>query len=260
MFCSKCGNVLDSSATFCSRCGQVNSAQPVQQPVYQQPVYQQPVQQPVYQQPVYQQPVQQPVYQQPVQQPVYQQPMQQSVYQQPVQQPVYQQPVQQPVYQQPTYQQPVQQPAKPALPMRWFKFLIYFGLFAGAIINLISGITLLTGSAYGEEKELVYRMYSGLQSLEMAVGAILILLAVIGIAARFALAGYKKSGPVLLILLYIGGVVSNLVYVFGLPSILPELIMQNMDMTSYYTSIASSLVFTIINAVYFKKRSHLFKK
>ena len=48
------------------------------------------------------------------------------------QQPTYQQPVyQQPVYQQPTYQQPVyqNQQMQPDMPMKWFKFLIYFYVF-----------------------------------------------------------------------------------------------------------------------------------
>lgn len=48
--------------------------------------------------------------------------------------------------------------------------------------------------------------------------------------------------------------------IVGLPSIVPEFVMQNIDMTSYYSSTASSIVFAIVNAIYFKKRSHLFVK
>ena len=55
----------------------------------------------------------------------------------------------QPVYQQPTYQQPIyQQPVvqQPQHPMGWFKFLINFALWAGAIINIFGAIPVLTGS------------------------------------------------------------------------------------------------------------------
>lgn len=193
------------------------------------------------------------------------QPMQQPNYQQPT----YQQPVQQPAYQQPAYGQPAYQeapygytpaPPQPEVSMGWFKFLIYFALFAGAVLNLISGIMMLTGSAYGTDKELVYRFYEGLQGLDTIVGVLMVILAVIGIAARFTLAGYKKIGPVLLVILYIGSAVVNIIYAVGLPSIVPEFVMQSIDMTSYYSSTASSIVFAIVNAIYFKKRSHLFVK
>ena len=87
----------------------------------------------------------------------------QQPYQQPYQQ-NYQQPYQQ-NYQQP-YQQPYQQSGiQNTLPMNWHKFLVYFGLWAGAVLNLINGFLLLTGSHYGDEKELVYYFFPKLKKM-----------------------------------------------------------------------------------------------
>ena len=107
MYCKNCGAFVQDGAPFCSNCGaQQNAAQP-QQPTYQQQTYQQP-----------------PYQQQNYQQPPYQQ---QAYYQQP------------PYQQQAYYQQPAGDPRNQGMPMGWYKFLIYFALFAGAVLNGISG-------------------------------------------------------------------------------------------------------------------------
>ena len=86
-------------------------------------------------------------------------------YGQPQQQ--YQQPQQQ--YQQPQYGRPQYQQAAPAaLGMGWFKFLIYFALFAGAVLNALTAISMLTGSMYGESKDLVYLFYKDLKTVDLA--------------------------------------------------------------------------------------------
>ena len=78
--------------------------------------------------------------------------------------------------------------------MKWHKFLIYFALWLGAVMNVISGFSLLTGSVYeaqGVSATQVYRAYEGLKGVDMLMGAATIALAVLLIVARFALAGYK---------------------------------------------------------------------
>ena len=86
------------------------------------------------------------------------------------------------------------QPTGPDMPMKWHKFLIYFALWLGAVMNVISGFSLLTGSVYeaqGVSATQVYRAYEGLKGVDMLMGAATIALAVLLIVARFALAGYK---------------------------------------------------------------------
>ena len=177
-------------------------------------------------------------------------------------------PVQQPAQQTPP--QPAQQPQATYTPppaplqaepsMKWFKFLIYFGLFAGAVLNLINGIGLVTGSIYEDAKDLVYAMIEDLEAFDTAMGMFAIFLALMGVVVRFQLSGYKAKAPVALTALYVGALLFNLVYVIGLNNILPEIILSEIDFSSTYGSIASSAVMIFVNHTYFKKREHLFNK
>ena len=129
MFCNNCGAQIPDGSPFCPSCGAQQAQQAQQQAYQQQPQgYQQPYQQQGYQQQAYQQPYQQQAYQQQG----------------------YQQPYGQQAYQQPYGQQIPQQG------MKWHKFLVYFALWANAILNVIMGILSLTGAKYGAYKDLVY--------------------------------------------------------------------------------------------------------
>lgn len=185
------------------------------------------------------------------QQPVYQPPQQ-------PQQPVYQPPVyQQPVYQAPYYQnQPLTEQYQ--LPMKWFKFLIYFSLFAGALLNVVSAIPLLTGSVYEGAADLVYAMFEGLQAVDMLAGILMLATAVVGVYARFRLAKYCQNGPKMLTVLYIMAAAINLFYLIGVSAVLPEGVMESVDTTSSITSIVTSVIMIFVNRTYFQKRAHLF--
>ena len=63
-----------------------------------------------------------------------------------------------------------QQPVIAPPPMKWFKFLIYFSLFAGAALNLINGITTILGTQYGEHAELVYATFGSLRTFDIVCG------------------------------------------------------------------------------------------
>ena len=110
--------------------------------------------------------------------------------------------------------------AEPAvqLPMKWYKFLIYFALFLGAVVNLISGVNFLTGNIYvvqsaGEASaELVYTYFSGLQTVDMVYGIGMIAIAAYGIYTRFMLAKFKAVAPKCVVILYIVGAVWGLIY------------------------------------------------
>ena len=142
--------------------------------------------------------------------------------------------------------------------MKWFKFLIYFALFAGAALNAISGIQMLTGEVYGEYKEYVYAVFEDLKTLDMIVGILMLATAALGIYTRFRLAGYYANGPKMLSVVYAMAVLVNLVYIIGVNSILSEAVMESVDTSSSITSMLVSAVMIIINNTYFKKRAHLF--
>ena len=255
MICPKCNSIVKDGIKFCSECGQLLQAQP-QQPQYQQPQYQQPqYQQTQYQQPQYQQPqYQQPQYQQPqYQQPQYQQPQ-----------------YQQPQYQQPQYQQPQASGSKvPAvtyapdgtqLGMNWFKFIIYFQLFAAAVINIYNSILLFTGGHYQGMSNLVYRTFKGLKAIDITFGLIFLLLTGAAILVRFMLSGFKQIGPKLY-LAYLATVgVANLLYIIAVRIVVSR-VSSGANMTLSVSSIMQIIVttvFLIINTIYFKNRKHLF--
>ena len=147
---------------------------------------------------------------------------------------------------------------KPDMPMKWFKFLIYFSLWAGAVLNLISGIAMMSGSSYEGAADLVYAMFDGLQGLDTFCGLYAIALAAFGIFVRFQLAGYKKKAPLMLMILYIAAAAYGLIYIIGINAILPSYVLEAVDTTSMYSSMISSGVMVIINHIYFKKRAHMF--
>lgn len=241
MYCNKCGTQVPDDATFCSNCG-ARLSEPAQQTEYQPP------QQPGHQQPPYQQGYQQDGYQSP-----YQQGYQPGGYQSPYQQGY------QPGYQQPGYQPPYQPGGMgSSLPMNWFKFLIYFALWASGVLNLIMGILVLTGAQYELYEtggaRLVYTFFPGLKACDVIYGIVLVAFAAFAIYTRFRLARFCKNGPFCLYLLYGVQVVISLLYA-GIASII---IGQNAFSADTISSLVVSIVMIAVNYVYFKKRGHLF--
>ena len=149
-------------------------------------------------------------------------------------------------------------PAPMAPPMKWFKFLIYFSLFAGAVLNLINGISTMLGTQYGEYSELVYSTFEALRPFDLFCGIYLILMAGFSIYARFRLAQFRKNGPTMLTLVYIAAAVFALIQVAGSMAILPQDSWGDINFTSVISTLASNIFWIVINHIYFKKRAYLF--
>ncbi len=177
----------------------------------------------------------------------------------------------QPNYQQPAYQQPVQPvnvqtPISTAKPMGWFKFLIYFLLWASAVLNLVSGIMAMTGAQYeiyGNSAEVVYYVLPDLEGLDIFCGIACIALAGLAIYTRFALAGYKAIGPKLLTVLYCASMVVALIYAISAVSIIEEVAGTLYDTSEFTSQVWSqaivSTMMIVINSAYFNKRKEMFK-
>ena len=146
------------------------------------------------------------------------------------------------------------------LGMKWYKFLIYFALFASAVFNFVSGIRLVTGSVYGGSASYVYALFGGLQAIDVVVGLLTCVLAGLAIYTRFRLAGYYANGPKLMTLLYIGVLAINIIYIIGLAAVVPGTIFEELNFTSYIANSATAIIMIFVNNTYFKNRSHLFVK
>ena len=220
MFCPNCGTNVGNAERFCPNCGAALNQNTAS--ANPQPNYQQPnYQQPNYQQPNYQQPS----------------------YQQPNYQPVYQQPVQQYPY-----------------PMNWYKFVIYFALFAGAVLNAINGILHLTGSVWEMQNvsaDMVYAVFGGMQAVDIIYGIGAIALAAFDIVTRMHLAKFRKTGPKFLSVCYGVAVGLALLYII-LTSAVTGISIGDLVGATEILQLVVSIVMLVVNVVYFNKRASLF--
>ena len=145
------------------------------------------------------------------------------------------------------------------MPMKWHKFLIYFSLWAGAVICALNGLQLLTGTVYGpnNESEAVYVHFPALKSVDMVFGVIMIAIAVFLIYTRFQLARFREGAPNKLTIAYLLQLAAFLGYGIVISGIVH---MSFSDVINSQTSasIVSSIVMIVVNRVYYNKRAHLF--
>ena len=146
------------------------------------------------------------------------------------------------------------------LGMKWYKFLIYFALFAGAFVNFIYGINYISGGIYVVETnglitaDTIYKLYGvGLQVVDILYGLFLLALAVFGLVLRNQLAKYKPDAPHFVRIFYSISAGAPFLY-----SIIVALItLQSLGIEAMLSLIVG-LIFTLWNVEYFKKRAHLF--
>ncbi len=150
--------------------------------------------------------------------------------------------------------------------MKWYKFLIYFSLFAACVLNCIIGITHITGNIYGGEyeKNAVYYVFEGLQALDIIFGIAVIAFGAFNIYTRQALAKFKKNGPKTILICYAGSAALNLIY-----ALIAFIIVNSSGIPgagaaaaeilgSVIPSLFVSIIMVIVNNIYFKKRESMF--
>ncbi len=144
--------------------------------------------------------------------------------------------------------------------MNWYKFLVFFALIAGAVLNIVYGIYSMMGMQYGtpEVSELVYMYYPGMKTTDIVYGTLLFASAGCAVLAEVNLLRFKKNAPLFVYLVYVFNLASTLIYV-GLGYIMTKGLE---DMSGVFSSslreIAIAVFMLIANMVYFKKRKELF--
>ncbi|MBE6778982.1 MAG: zinc ribbon domain-containing protein [Ruminococcaceae bacterium] len=168
-------------------------------------------------------------------------------------------PLQEPASPPPPAYAPPRPPYVPAdryggMPMKWYKFLIYFLLFADTVLNILNGILILNG--VHDVSERVYARYEGLLTLQVFCGLSGVAMGVFAFFTRFRLSALCENGPTMVYLLYTGAIVVNLVYMTGM-----VIVMGSVDTEFFIRIVSNVLVDGIILACqheYFAKRRHLF--
>ena len=98
---------------------------------------------------------------------------------------------------------------RPDLPMNWYKFLIWVALPVSAVVNILGAIPYFMGTSQTEE---MLAQFPALLSIDRFYGILTLGMGIIALYTRFALAGYKKNAPSLIVGLYVYGLVISLGY------------------------------------------------
>ena len=147
----------------------------------------------------------------------------------------------------------------PQHPMKWHKFLVYFGLWAGALLSFVNGIRLLTGSVYGSEynRDRVYSVYSAMKSVDVIAGFLMILVGIFYVYTTIQLIQFRAKGPKLLFALYFIAAGVSILYLI-LASSTTGLSLADLGGTSYLSSIVGAVIGAAICKVYYDKRAAMF--
>lgn len=167
---------------------------------------------------------------------------------------------------------PVPYTGQGELGMKWFKFLIYFSLFAGAVLNVFSAIGAFTGSQYEGSADYIYAMFGGLKVVDVLYGLVLLAFAAATIYVRQQLAGFKRDSPKLFLTLYVAEAAVSLLYVVvviviaisGVAAYVSayispfELALQVVPLGQVIAIVIGAVIYVVLNKIYFDKRAHLF--
>lgn len=152
--------------------------------------------------------------------------------------------------------------SKPNLPLNWFNFVIYFGMWAWGFASIASGVIVFTGRHYNlgnpsrAMTDLIYEAFPRLSTFDHAFGAGMIIVGVMLIVTRFKLAAFREKGYddlftwSVLYLVAEGGYIGSLLSLTN-ASVEPEGILG---------MIFILVVFGAMNVIYFKRRKQLFNK
>lgn len=151
-------------------------------------------------------------------------------------------------------------------PMGWYKFLIYFALFASALMYVITAITTFTSLGTYD----LFGINLGFYKVWSIIYAILqIGVAVFCILVRNKLAGLKADGPKFLLYLYCAeACLTVLNFIISMISLGEVFKYINMYMPGYtggfiagfIISLAISGVMIVLNKMYFDKRKDIFNR
>ena len=144
--------------------------------------------------------------------------------------------------------------------MKWHNFLIYFSLWAGAVLMIVSGTQLLTGAAYGtpEDSSRVYAYFSGLKTVDMTFGLLQFAAAGWLIYTRFQLASMKAGAPGKLTAAYVLNVLLSVGYLAAASGVTRVSVSELGD-GSVIGTIISGIVMILANRSYYGKRETLFR-
>ena len=140
--------------------------------------------------------------------------------------------------------------------MKWHNFQMVI-MIIGAILTMINGLMTISGTVYlrqGVSADNVYAVYPGLKSTDVMYGIAVICLGIFEWIVRNKLNKFCANGPTMLKTLYIASIAVELIYLAAASSATNI----NLFDASTIGSITGSVLFFIINSVYYGRRKGLF--
>lgn len=138
--------------------------------------------------------------------------------------------------------------------MKWFKFIIYVQLILSALGYWAEFLFYLSGAYYGEDAELVYEVFPGMEPLDMGMALLCLALGIFAIVVRFQLAKFKRTGPMLLHIFLAVGIGIALAYQVAAIIITH----QNLVTVGTVCTTIALVVMLVCNFIYFGRRKDLF--
>ena len=146
------------------------------------------------------------------------------------------------------------------LPMKWYDFLVRYGLWIAGILVSGIGIIQLLGLPYvmrGMDSMLIYAQYPLLMILDLIYGVICLGLGILFIICRFRMNAFKEKSPRLLYYSYALCIITAILYSFIAGRILG---IPARDLFGFYEvlQLLGTAAGVALNVIYFNKREHLF--
>lgn len=148
--------------------------------------------------------------------------------------------------------------AEPAIPMKWYRFQVCFGLFAAAVIAALAAVALFLGLRYDGSMRIFYAHHKALRLLDLVMGGMLLAYGGVAVAARFKLAQFRQTAPLWLICFYVSGMAIAAVYGLISIAIVGELLFTTRFIGDLAACVVLNCILLALNAIYFKKRASLF--
>ncbi len=141
--------------------------------------------------------------------------------------------------------------------MKWFHYLIKFGLIADGLIHILVGFVYGNGGRFTDPlvTEFMYANHPGLKIVDVVFCALMMALGVLMIVTRFQLAKFKKSGPTLLLITNLLDLILPGLSLLGLAMFVTP---TEQEISTFVTTACFYAAAFFIHLSYFKKRKHLF--
>ncbi len=147
--------------------------------------------------------------------------------------------------------------------MKWYKFLIYFWLPVSIFVGILDGVFMIIGLHWDNGAvalEGITMNLSVIKIIDIVVGVLYICSGCLAWAARHTLARFRTSAITWLNLFFVCDVVLSILYTIGLYLATDTFVqfVHSWHFIGLLLSALVSIIFILINQIYFDKRRDLF--